>query len=112
MDLKRTHMTFIDKKRIHPGAFYDQNVGDLLRFGDSTRFNTASGPSELLPSERKRSQNDKSGAVKKAKDDYYATWRVGDDAVEEESDDSDSCETKKSDKTASYSRISVLIKND
>lgn len=102
MDLKSTHGTFVNKKRILPEKFYDLNVGDLLRFGDSTRLYAVCGPTELLPSERKRFQNDKIETVIKVKDDKYASWGFGDDAVEEESDDSDSSETEKSDKKASF----------
>nr|CCA16643.1 conserved hypothetical protein [Albugo laibachii Nc14] len=103
MDLKSTHGTFLNKKRIHPGKFYALNVGDLLRFGDSTRLYAICGPSELLPNELGRAQKGKVNNAKQVKGDDCATWGFGEDAVEEEeSDNSDVCETDKPDKTLSF----------
>eukprot|EP00252_Welwitschia_mirabilis_P000617 TRINITY_DN1060_c0_g1_i1.p1 TRINITY_DN1060_c0_g1~~TRINITY_DN1060_c0_g1_i1.p1 ORF type:complete len:751 (+),score=218.77 TRINITY_DN1060_c0_g1_i1:121-2373(+) len=51
-DLGSTHGSFVNKTQIKPKVYKQLHVGDILRFGQSTRLYILQGPSELMPPER------------------------------------------------------------
>ncbi|WRX22299.1 Forkhead-associated (FHA) domain - like 10 [Theobroma cacao] len=48
-DLGSTHGTFINKSQVTKRTYVDLNVGDVIRFGHSSRLYIFQGPSELMP---------------------------------------------------------------
>lgn len=50
-DLKSTHGTFVNKKRIVANEYVRLHIGDVIVFGESTRLYAICGPPELLPAE-------------------------------------------------------------
>ncbi|KAG9448600.1 hypothetical protein H6P81_008565 [Aristolochia fimbriata] len=51
-DLGSTHGTFINKNQIKKRIYAELHVGDVIRFGHSSRLYLLQGPSELMPPER------------------------------------------------------------
>ncbi|XP_075481022.1 uncharacterized protein LOC142521744 [Primulina tabacum] len=50
-DLGSTHGTFINKNQVKKRVFVDLHVGDVIRFGQSSRLYIFQGPSVLMPQE-------------------------------------------------------------
>ncbi|KAH6791897.1 SMAD/FHA domain-containing protein [Perilla frutescens var. hirtella] len=50
-DLGSTHGTFINKNQVKKRIYVDLHVGDVIRFGHSSRLYIFQGPSELMPPE-------------------------------------------------------------
>ncbi|KAG1327472.1 kanadaptin [Cocos nucifera] len=50
-DLGSTHGTFINKMQVKKKVYTEVHVGDVIRFGLSTRLYAFQGPSELMPPE-------------------------------------------------------------
>eukprot|EP00877_Chromochloris_zofingiensis_P009069 jgi/Chrzof1/4415/Cz14g12090.t1 len=50
-DCGSTHGTFINKNKLKPGVHVPVRVGDIIRFGQSSRMYVLSGPSDLMPEE-------------------------------------------------------------
>lgn len=50
-DLRSTHGTFINKKRIDASDYVRVHVGDVLVFGESTRLYAVTGDEQLKPAE-------------------------------------------------------------
>ncbi|XP_073152876.1 uncharacterized protein [Henckelia pumila] len=50
-DLGSTHGTFINKNQVKKRVFVDLHVGDVIRFGHSSRLYIFQGPSVLMPQE-------------------------------------------------------------
>lgn len=48
-DLGSTHGTFLNKNQVEKNTYIDLRVGDVIRFGRSTRMFIFQGPSELMP---------------------------------------------------------------
>jgi pSer/pThr/pTyr-binding forkhead associated (FHA) protein len=53
-DLNSTHGTFVNKQRIAAKTFTPLNIGDSVRFGESSRLYILNGPEELRPAEVSR----------------------------------------------------------
>ncbi|CAI5481565.1 unnamed protein product, partial [Closterium sp. Yama58-4] len=49
MDLHSTHKTFLNKQQVKPGTFVPLRVGDVIRFGMSSRLYLFQGPQDLMP---------------------------------------------------------------
>ncbi|EPS74444.1 hypothetical protein M569_00311, partial [Genlisea aurea] len=50
-DLSSTHGTFINKNEVKKRVYVDLHVGDVIRFGHSSRLYIFQGPAELMPQE-------------------------------------------------------------
>ncbi|PKA67286.1 FHA domain-containing protein DDL [Apostasia shenzhenica] len=50
-DLGSTHGTFLNKRQVKKKVYTEIHVGDVLRFGHSSRLYILQGPSELMPPE-------------------------------------------------------------
>src|SRR5262249_15367915 len=53
-DLGSTHGTFVGKIRLQPNKYYILRLGDMVRFGASTRFFVLRGPDEAQEAEQQR----------------------------------------------------------
>ncbi|TQD96160.1 hypothetical protein C1H46_018225 [Malus baccata] len=51
-DLGSTHSTFVNKNQVNKKVYVDLRVGDVIRFGLSTRLYIFQGPSDLMPSKK------------------------------------------------------------
>jgi hypothetical protein len=98
-----THGTSCNKKRVPRQAYFRVNVGDVLKFGESSRLYIVGGPEDFQPAEYE-SENLKKlrlklearaekeeGQKKKAPsiEHGYATWGFDEDAEEEEDEEED-----------------------
>jgi hypothetical protein len=50
-DNASAHGTFLNKKRLKAGVYAPLRVGDMVRFGQSSRLYVLQGPAELMPEE-------------------------------------------------------------
>ncbi|CAH9084347.1 unnamed protein product [Cuscuta europaea] len=50
-DLGSTHGTFINKNQVKKRAYMELHVGDVIRFGQSSRLYVFQGPNDLMPPE-------------------------------------------------------------
>lgn len=50
-DLGSVHGTFVNKQPVVQKVYHRLNVGDMIRFGASSRTYIVNGPQELLPEE-------------------------------------------------------------
>uniref|UniRef100_A0A7S2ZG65 FHA domain-containing protein n=1 Tax=Rhodosorus marinus TaxID=101924 RepID=A0A7S2ZG65_9RHOD len=96
IDLNSTHGTFLNKKRVQSGKYIAMSVGDVVKFGDSSRIYVLLGPSEA--SDRTVKIKDPTQEVQKdpvqlerelavseqRKKLQEVTWGMDEDAVEEE----------------------------
>ncbi|XP_020587911.1 kanadaptin-like [Phalaenopsis equestris] len=97
-DLDSTHGTFINKKQIKGKVYTEIHVGDVLRFGQSSRLYIFKGPSELMPPEgdlhnfRKvklhEAISDREASLLRAKEAASLangiSWGMAEDAIEED----------------------------
>ncbi|GJP51846.1 hypothetical protein CLOM_g10977 [Closterium sp. NIES-68] len=51
MDLNSTHKTFVNKQEVKPGTYVPLRVGDVIKFGLSSRLYLFQGPPDLMPEE-------------------------------------------------------------
>ncbi|KAI3677430.1 hypothetical protein L2E82_51717 [Cichorium intybus] len=100
-DLSSTHGTFINKNQVKQKVYMELHVGDVLRFGHSTRLYIFQGPTDLMPPE-KDLKNARSLKMRQEKRDMEASllrakreaaladgisWGMDEDAIEENEDD-------------------------
>ncbi|KAI8534260.1 hypothetical protein RHMOL_Rhmol10G0076200 [Rhododendron molle] len=102
-DLGSTHGTFVNKNQVKPKVFVDLHVGDVIRFGQSSRLYILQGPSELMPPERdlksiknskmREEMQDMEASLLRAKREASiadgVSWGMGEDAIEEAEEDVD-----------------------
>ncbi|CAN4082748.1 unnamed protein product [Withania somnifera] len=102
-DLGSTHGTFINKKEVKKRVFVELHVGDVLRFGHSSRLYIFQGPTDLMPQEadlKKLRQaqiweemHDMEASLLRAKLEASRadgiSWGMRDDAIEENEDEVD-----------------------
>lgn len=100
-DLGSTHGTFLNKNQVEKNTYIDLRVGDVIRFGRSTRMFIFQGPSELMPPEAnvklkremkmREALRDREASLRRAKLEASAaegiSWGMGEDAVVEEEED-------------------------
>ncbi|CAL5369749.1 unnamed protein product [Camellia sinensis] len=110
-DLGSTHGTFVNKNQVKKKVYVQLRVGDVIRFGHSSRLHIFQGPSELMPllivwlvmkeSDLKKIRNakmrdemqDMEASLLRAKLEASRadgiSWGMRDDAIEETEDDVD-----------------------
>ncbi|KAL1538830.1 kanadaptin [Salvia divinorum] len=102
-DLGSTHGTFINKNEVKKRIYVDLHVGDVLRFGHSSRLYIFQGPSELMPPEAdlkrlrkakmQQDTKDMEASLLRAKIEASRadgiSWGMGEDAVEELEDEAE-----------------------
>lgn len=76
-DLESTHGTFLNKSKIEPKIYYKLKVGDILKFGGSSRLYIFDGPKE----EEEELNNKK---IQKSEDETVCSWGMSEDAEEED----------------------------
>ncbi|CAN8275933.1 unnamed protein product [Cochlearia groenlandica] len=100
-DLGSTHGTSINKNKVDKRVYVDLHVGDVIRFGGSTRLYIFQGPSELMPPEKdlqlireakmRIEMSEREASLRRAKQQASmadgVSWGMGEDAIEEEEDD-------------------------
>ncbi|KAK7295560.1 hypothetical protein RJT34_18470 [Clitoria ternatea] len=102
-DLGSTHGTFLNKNKVEKNTYVDLHVGDVIRFGGSTRLFILQGPSELMPPETnvkvlgdmkmREAMLDREASLQRARlESSHAegiSWGMGEDAIEEDEDEAD-----------------------
>ncbi|KAJ0495008.1 putative transcription factor interactor and regulator FHA-SMAD family [Helianthus annuus] len=102
-DLSSTHGTFINKNQVKKKVYVELHVGDVLRFGHSSRLYIFQGPSDLMPPEKdlksirnikmRDERRDMEASLLRAKREAALadgiSWGMDEDAVEEDEDDLD-----------------------
>ncbi|KAL9281665.1 putative transcription factor interactor and regulator FHA-SMAD family [Arabidopsis thaliana] len=100
-DLGSTHGTTVNKNKVDKKVFVDLNVGDVIRFGGSTRLYIFQGPSDLMPPEKdlqlireakmRMEMSEREASLRRARQQASmadgVSWGMGEDAIEEEEDD-------------------------
>ncbi|KAL8471860.1 hypothetical protein ACS0TY_029193 [Phlomoides rotata] len=100
-DLGSTHGTFINKNQVKKRIYVDLHVGDVIRFGLSSRLYIFQGPLDLMPEESdlkrlrkariRQDMQDMEASLLRAKIEASRadgiSWGMGEDAVEENEDD-------------------------
>ncbi|KAJ7974248.1 kanadaptin [Quillaja saponaria] len=102
-DLGSTHGTFVNKNQVEKNIYVDLHVGDVIRFGQSSRLYIFQGPSELMPPETdlkimrdvriREKILDQEASLQRARLEAShsdgISWGMGEDAIEEIEDDGD-----------------------
>ncbi|TKY65011.1 Kanadaptin protein [Spatholobus suberectus] len=102
-DLGSTHGTFLNKNQVEKNTYVDLHVGDVIRFGRSTRLFIFQGPSDLMPPETnvklmremkmREAMLDREASVQRARQEASLvegiSWGMGEDAIEEDEDDAE-----------------------
>ncbi|BAT83190.1 hypothetical protein VIGAN_04030400 [Vigna angularis var. angularis] len=102
-DLGSTHGTFLNKNQVEKNTYVDLNVGDVIRFGRSSRMFIFQGPPDLMPPETnaklmkevkmREAMLDREASVRRARQEASLaegiSWGMGEDAIEEEEDDAE-----------------------
>ncbi|XP_068637367.1 uncharacterized protein [Aristolochia californica] len=100
-DLGSTHGTFVNKNQIKKKVFAELHVGDVIRFGHSSRLYVFQGPSELMPSESdlrilrnakvQEQMQDREASLLRARVEASLadgiSWGMKEDAIEEATED-------------------------
>ncbi|CAH2079784.1 unnamed protein product [Thlaspi arvense] len=100
-DLGSTHGTLVNKNKVDKRVFVDLNVGDVIRFGGSSRLYIFQGPSELMPPEKdlqlireaklRLAMSEREASLRRARQQAAmadgVSWGMGEDAIEEEEED-------------------------
>ncbi|KAI4321318.1 hypothetical protein MLD38_034715 [Melastoma candidum] len=102
-DLGSTHGTIVNKKQVKAKAYVDLHVGDVIRFGQSTRLYVFQGPTNLMPPEVdlkaireakiREKLRDREASLQRARDEANLadgiSWGMGEDAIEEAEEEVD-----------------------
>ncbi|XP_062009733.1 uncharacterized protein LOC133726235 [Rosa rugosa] len=100
-DLGSTHGTFVNKNQVSKKVYVDLHVGDVIRFGHSSRLYIFQGPSELMPPEKdlkvlreykmREDILDQQASLQRARLEASLadgiSWGMGEDAIIEEAED-------------------------
>ncbi|PPD90893.1 hypothetical protein GOBAR_DD12170 [Gossypium barbadense] len=104
--ISRFHAVFpvwVSAKMVTKKTYVDLRVGDVIRFGHSTRLYIFQGPSELMPPEKdlkvireakiREEMLDREASLRRARAEASLSdgisWGMGEDAIEEAEDDAD-----------------------
>ncbi|KAJ6766476.1 KANADAPTIN [Salix purpurea] len=102
-DLGSTHGTFVNKSQVEKGVYVALHVGDVIRFGHSSRLYIFQGPPDLMPPEADRKSH-RNAKIRQEMQDQEASlqrarleasladgvsWGMGEDAIQEVEDDCD-----------------------
>ncbi|XP_051140841.1 uncharacterized protein LOC127258162 isoform X2 [Andrographis paniculata] len=102
-DLGSTHGTFVNKNQVKKRVYVDLHVGDVIRFGHSSRLYIFQGPPDLMPPEAdlknlrnakmRQDMQDMEASLLRAKVEAShadgISWGMGEDAYEEMEDEVD-----------------------
>ncbi|XP_050227016.1 uncharacterized protein LOC126676777 [Mercurialis annua] len=102
-DLNSTHGTFINKSQVEKRVYVELHVGDVIRFGQSSRLYLFQGPTALMPPEKdlklrreakvRQEMIDRELSLRRARAESSLadgiSWGMGEDAIEEVEDESD-----------------------
>ncbi|KAJ4972964.1 hypothetical protein NE237_006138 [Protea cynaroides] len=102
-DLGSTHGTFVNKKQVKQKVYTELHVGDVIRFGQSSRLYIFQGPSELMPPEAditnirnvkiQEEMQDREASLLRARVEASLadgiSWGMDDDAIEEIEEDAE-----------------------
>ncbi|KAJ6396293.1 hypothetical protein OIU77_021342 [Salix suchowensis] len=102
-DLGSTHGTFVNKSQVEKGVYVALHVGDVIRFGHSSRLYIFQGPPDLMPPEADRKihrnakirqeMQDQEASLQRARLEASLadgiSWGIGEDAIQEVEDDCD-----------------------
>ncbi|XP_027078357.2 uncharacterized protein [Coffea arabica] len=102
-DLGSTHGTFINKNEVKKKAYVELHVGDVIRFGHSSRLYIFQGPTDLMPPEAdlktirtakiRQEMQDMEASLLRAKLEASLAdgiaWGMQEDAIEEAEDEID-----------------------
>uniref|UniRef100_A0A6N2L2F9 FHA domain-containing protein n=2 Tax=Salix viminalis TaxID=40686 RepID=A0A6N2L2F9_SALVM len=102
-DLGSTHGTFVNKSQVEKGVYVALHVGDVIRFGHSSRLYIFQGPPDLMPPEADRKihrnakirqeMQDQEASLQRARLEASladgVSWGMGEDAIQEVEDDCD-----------------------
>nr|TKW40427.1 hypothetical protein SEVIR_1G245700v2 [Setaria viridis] len=100
-DLGSTHGSFINKSQVKKKLYTEIHVGDVIRFGQSSRLYIFQGPSELMPPEKdmqklqdakiRQDMLDREASILRAKTQVALaegiSWGMTEDAIEESAED-------------------------
>ncbi|WCJ25475.1 SMAD/FHA domain-containing protein [Euphorbia peplus] len=100
-DLSSTHGTSINKRQVEKQVYVELHVGDVIRFGNSSRLYIFQGPPELMPQETdskvlrenkiRQEMFDREASLHRARREASLadgiSWGMGEDAIQEEEDD-------------------------
>ncbi|PVH47901.1 hypothetical protein PAHAL_4G181700 [Panicum hallii] len=100
-DLGSTHGSFINKSQVKKKLYTEIHVGDVIRFGQSSRLYIFQGPSELMPPEKdmqklwdakiRQDMLDREASILRAKTQAALaegiSWGMAEDAIEESAED-------------------------
>lgn len=102
-DLGSTHGTFVNNSQVEKGVYVALHVGDVIRFGHSSRLYIFQGPPDLMPPEADRKirrnakirqeMQDQEASLQRARLEASLadgiSWGMGEDAIQEVEDDCD-----------------------
>ncbi|XP_011010826.1 PREDICTED: kanadaptin [Populus euphratica] len=102
-DLGSTHGTFVNKSQVEKRVYVALHVGDVIRFGHSSRLYIFQGPPDLMPPEADRKilrnakirqeMQDQEASLERARLEASLadgiSWGMGEDAIQEVEDDCD-----------------------
>ncbi|KDP24318.1 hypothetical protein JCGZ_25614 [Jatropha curcas] len=102
-DINSTHGTFVNKCQVEKRVYVELHVGDVIRFGHSSRLYIFQGPPELMPPEKdlnivreakiRQEMLDREASLRRARAEASLAdgilWGMGEDAIEEDEDDGD-----------------------
>ncbi|KAF5191346.1 Kanadaptin [Thalictrum thalictroides] len=102
-DLGSTHGTSVNKKEVKKKVYTELHVGDVIRFGQSSRLYVFQGPTELMPPEGdlrkirsvkiREEMHDREASILRAKQEASIasgiSWGMAEDAIEEAEDDAE-----------------------
>lgn len=102
-DLSSTHGTFVNKNQVKKKVYVELHVGDVIRFGHSSRLYILQGPSDLMPPEKdltisrkakvREEMKDMEASLRRAKLEASLadgiSWGMDEDAIEENEEDID-----------------------
>ncbi|KAL8171509.1 hypothetical protein V2J09_023313 [Rumex salicifolius] len=102
-DLGSSHGSFVNKTQVKGKVYVELHVGDVIRFGLSTRLYIFQGPTDLMPPETdiksikhakyRLEKQDREASLRRARAEAALadgiSWGMGEDAIEEDEDEVD-----------------------